>query len=350
VAVSNTTLDRARGFAGGVTQPRNQFLFSASASVPVLAASRWAAVEQARDQIGVADAGSVEVRQQVAVAAAHSYLAVVAARRQVAVAERAVATARAHLDYATARLDAGAGSRLNQVRASQAVFTETSRLENARLGLRTSQEALGVIVAAPGPVDAGAEPSFDAPGAMGESAWRTARPDFMSQAAVQRAAERAVRDSLRDWWPTVTASFDPAYVTPAGLFQPSRTWRLTVAVSQPIFDGGQRAATRRLREVTLDQSRVSLSALEIRARSEVGLAQAAVRSREAAGAAARRAAQDAAEVLRITSAAFEVGATTNLEVIDAQRAARDADTAAELADDALRRARLDLLVALGIFR
>jgi outer membrane protein TolC len=172
----------------------------------------------------------------------------------------------------------------------------------------------------------------------------------MSQAAVQRAAERAVRDSLRDWWPTVTASFDPAYVTPAGLFQPSRTWRLTVAVSQPIFDGGQRAATRRLREVTLDQSRVSLSALEIRARSEVGLAQAAGRSREAAGAAARRAAQDAAEVLRITSAAFEVGATTNLEVIDAPRAARDADTAAELADDALRRARLDLLVALGIFR
>jgi outer membrane protein len=45
-----------------------------------------------------------------------------------------------------------------------------------------------------------------------------------------------------------------------------------------------------------------------------------------------------------------VGATTNLEVIDAQRVARDAETAAAIAEDALRRARLDLLIALGRFK
>ena len=54
-------------------------------------------------------------------------------------------------------------------------------------------------------------------------------------------------------------------------------------------------------------------------------------------------------MLRITTTAFEVGATTNIEVIDAQREARDAETAAALAEDAVRRARLDLLVALGRF-
>jgi outer membrane protein TolC len=54
-------------------------------------------------------------------------------------------------------------------------------------------------------------------------------------------------------------------------------------------------------------------------------------------------------VLRITTSAFEVGATTNLEVIDAQRQARDADAAAALAQDAVQRARLSLLVALGQF-
>jgi hypothetical protein len=36
-------------------------------------------------------------------------------------------------------------------------------------------------------------------------------------------------------------------------------------------------------------------------------------------------------------------------VIDAQRSARDADAAAELAADTVRRARLDLLTALGRF-
>ena len=54
-------------------------------------------------------------------------------------------------------------------------------------------------------------------------------------------------------------------------------------------------------------------------------------------------------MLRITTSAFEVGATTNIEVIDAQRAARDAETAVTQAEDAVRRAKLDLLVALGKF-
>ena len=54
-------------------------------------------------------------------------------------------------------------------------------------------------------------------------------------------------------------------------------------------------------------------------------------------------------MLRITTTAFELGATTNIEVIDAQRSARDTATIAALADDAIRRAKLDLLVALGLF-
>ena len=66
-------------------------------------------------------------------------------------------------------------------------------------------------------------------------------------------------------------------------------------------------------------------------------------------AAARRAAEQANEVVRITDVAFRAGATTNLEVIDAQRRARDAETAAAIAEDRVRQARLDLLVALGLF-
>ena len=38
---------------------------------------------------------------------------------------------------------------------------------------------------------------------MDENAWRTARPDLITQAAIQRAAERVVKDSWRDWFPDV---------------------------------------------------------------------------------------------------------------------------------------------------
>jgi len=40
--------------------------------------------------------------------------------------------------------------------------------------------------------------------------------------------------------------------------------------------------------------------------------------------------------VRITDVAFREGATTNIEVIDAQRRARDAETAAAIAEDAVR--------------
>lgn len=348
-SLGTVTLDSSRGFEGNTTQPQHQVTVGAEVTVPVLAASRWAAVRQSRDQIEVATLSVAEVRQQIAVATAQAYLAVIAGHRQVEVEARALENARAHLDYAQKRLAGGAGTRLNELRAAQFVSSTDARVETARLGLRRSQEALGVLLVENGPVDVDGEPTFDTAGATDEAQWMAARPDIRFQQSVTRAAERVLRDSRLDWWPTAGAVFSPQLVGPAGLFQPSRTWRLSVSFSQPIFEGGQRRATARLRQLTLDQSRLALTDTEIRARSEVRMAQAALDSFERSLASNRLAATQATEVLRITTAAFEVGATTNIEVIDAQRSARDAETVAVLAEDTVRRARLDLLVAIGRF-
>ena len=65
--------------------------------------------------------------------------------------------------------------------------------------------------------------------------------------------------------------------------------------------------------------------------------------------AARDAARLAQRAMELANIAYQAGATTNLEVIDAARSARDADTAAAQAEDLARQARLDLLVASGRF-
>lgn len=353
LGVTNSTLDRERGFSGQVSQPQNQFTFAGNVNMTVLAPARWAAVAQARDQVDVARTQTGEVRQQVAVAAAQTYLAVISQRRLVEITTRSLESARAHLQYAQSRLAAGAGTRLNELRASQSVSADEVRLENARLALRRAQEALGVILAEDGPVDAGAEPVLEAPpgGAVieGDTAWMAGRPDVTRQTAQVQAARRVIDDSRRDWYPTGSISLDPQYVTPAGIFQPSRSWRLTLSFSQPLFDGGQRRSTRALRQTTVDALTLGLTLLQIEARAEVRLAQASVESAQRALGAATRAAEQANEVLRITTVVFEVGAATNIEVIDAQRAARDAEAVAAQTEDALRQARLDLLVALGRF-
>jgi outer membrane protein len=347
--LSTSILDSGRGFDDLVVQPRTQTLLSANASVPLLAASQWAAATQARDQIDIARLSVTDVRKEIASATAQAYLAIIAAQRQIEVVLLARETAQAHLEYAQKRLAGGAGTRLNELRAAQEVAGDEARLEITRLAARRAQEALGVLTATDGPVDAAAEPMFEVPTIADEPTWMAARPDLQLFAATQRAAERTSRDSFKDYFPTVFASFDPQAVTPSGLFQPSRTWRLTFSASQSIFDGGQRKGMARVREADAASSRFQLTSAQIQARSEVRMAQEDVRATERALDSIRLAAQHAQDVLSITNTAFQAGATTNLEVIDAQRSARDSQAAAAIGEDAVRRARLDLLIALGRF-
>jgi outer membrane protein TolC len=345
----NTLIDTERGQNGVVTQPRDQVSLSANVNVPVLALSRWAAAAQAKEQIEVANLGTADFRRQIGVATAQAYLAVITQRRQVDLSLRALQTAQDHLDYANRRLQSGAGTRLNQLRAAQEVSADEARVEVIRLSVLRSQEALGVLMAANGPVDAAAEPALDIPATVDETTWMAARTDVRLQTATQRAFEHVWKDSSKDWFPTGIASFDPQGVTPSGAFTPSRGWRFTLSLSQPIFDGGQRKGLRTVREASARASELALTSIQIQARSDVRLAQEVVRSNERALVSLRLSAQQAQEVLNISEVAFVAGATTGLEVIDAQRTARDADAAAEIAADAVRRARLDLLTALGLF-
>jgi outer membrane protein TolC len=266
----------------------------------------------------------------------------------VEVDQRALDSARAHLDYAQKRLEGGAGSRLNQVRAAQAVTNDEARLENTKLALRRAQEALGVLMAEDGPVDASGVPSFDVPPPAADAEAAASRPDLRAQAATVDAARRVLNDAWKVLLPSAAVSFTPQYITPAGLFQPSKTWRLVFTISQDLFDARPKTE-RALRTVLLQRAQYAQTAAEIQARSEIRVAREAAASNERALASARLSADQANDVVRISTAAFEVGATTNLEVIDAQRSARDAETDATSAEDGVRRAQLELLVALGRF-
>jgi HAE1 family hydrophobic/amphiphilic exporter-1 len=345
----NTTLDGDRGFDGLIVQPQNQWQFAPNVSYPLVAATRWAERVQQMDRVAMASLAVEDTRRQVAITVASAYLAVVGLTRQVEVQQRALDTSRAQRDFTEKRLAAGAGSRLNALRAAQLVAMDESMLELAQLAVRRAQEALGVAMNAPGPIDALGEPAFEVPRDVEPLLAIRSRTDYRLGVAQRDLSARIVRDSSRDWWPTATVSFDPQYIAPAGLFQPSGTWRFTLALSQPIYDGGLRRARLRQREADVKQNEVALQQVEVRARAEVRTAQAAVASQERALDRARVAAQHAREVLQITVVAFEAGASTNIEVIEAQRAARDLDSAVAVAEDRVRQARLDLLVALGRF-
>ena len=177
----------------------------------------------------------------------------------------------------------------------------------------------------------------------------SARADLRLLTAEQRAAQNVLKGSSKDWWPTVTMNFDPQYLTPSGLFQRSKTWRLSFELKQTFYNGGERAGVQVERQANAQTADFALAQRQIQARAEVRNARAAVEAYERVLSSARLAAEQANEVLKITITAFDAGASTNIEVIEAQRAARDVGTALAQAEDALRQAQFDLLVALGRF-
>jgi outer membrane protein len=140
----------------------------------------------------------------------------------------------------------------------------------------------------------------------------------------------------------------PQYVTPAGFFEPARTWRALFQLQIPIYDGTL-GGVKRMRIAEREAVKHRLEALKDEARSELRMAQEAVRRSEQIVASTRQAAESAAEALGITEIAYRAGATTNIEVVQAQQAARNAEITSAVAEDRLRQSRLDLLVALGQF-
>jgi outer membrane protein TolC len=120
-------------------------------------------------------------------------------------------------------------------------------------------------------------------------------------------------------------------------------------LSVPLFDAGQRQGLKLERQAAVDVSRAAFTRAMTTARSEVRTAREAVASAERELATARAGADQARQVVDIVNVSFRAGAATNIEVVDAQRRARNADLAVAVAEDTLRRARLELLTAAGRF-
>jgi len=357
-SIQTTTLNKGVEFQGATVQPRTQLNASLTLDQPIVAAAAWARRAQAKDNVQIAELSGVETRRQIALATADAYLSILAELRVLEGNNRARDTARAHFDLAAQLEQQGTGSRLNALRAQQQVSTFERQLESASLAVYRAREALGVLLVANGPVDAIDEPSFALPpdaSALGSTNVDLApvllqsRPDLRLFSSQRQAAQRVLSDSSKDRWPSLDAVFLPQTIRPAAFFSEANSWRFMLQASIPVFDSGQRSSLRTQRRAALDVAQASLAGALTQASSQVRAAREAVASGERSLASARAAADQGQQVVNIVNVSFRAGAATNIEVIDAERSARDADTAVAAAEDTLRRARLDLLLALGRF-
>jgi outer membrane protein TolC len=334
------------------TAPQESNNENLSLTAPLLAPSRWYQWSHAADQLDLAKASERDVRRTVSLSAARAYLTIISQKRAIEVSRRAVNTAAAHFDYARTRRQGGVGNALDEARAEQLLATAQAQLESALAGLTRAQEALGIAAGASGPLDARAEPDLTGgPPTPDEGTQEAeqARTDVLLARRRAEAAHRVTRDSWADWMPTLNLNAQVYRQDPATSTVPSNGWQVQLVLSLPIFEGGLRVGQRQERSALEAEARAQLDGTLQQARSDVRVAYDNLRHNAAALDQSRLAADRAGTALTIVEEAFKAGATTSLDVIDAERTARDADSAAVVAEDAVRQSRLDLLAAVGKF-
>jgi outer membrane protein TolC len=349
-----TRLDNDRtANLGGVNRVlvgRDSLGANVTLSVPLVSAPAWVRASQAGDSVKVAMGSKADARRQIVISTARAYLTIVSQSRVVAVDDEAVRVARAHYEFAHTRLTGGVGNRIDEVRAAQQLATATTQLESAYFGLARSREALGVLLGVAGPVDVSEEPELPKMPPMATALDLATRRSDVNVADLRvRAADQVKSGDWAYYMPSLVGQFQPFYQNPATLTQPETGWQAFLVLSLPFYDGGLRYGLAEEHAALAAEARAQLDGIVRQAKSDVRTAYEELRRADAALQSAHNAARLAKESLDLATLAYRAGATTNLEVIDAERQARDAATADAIAEDAARQARLDLLVACGAF-
>ena len=152
-----TRLDHDRTLTGAsgtqVISPADQVNANLLLTVPLVAPPRWVQWSQAKENVEVARMSAADVRRQLALVTARTYLEIIAQHHVVEVSQRARDSARAHYQFAHQRFAGGWGTRLDEVRAAQEVATDESQLQASVASLARLREALGVLMALDHPVD-----------------------------------------------------------------------------------------------------------------------------------------------------------------------------------------------------
>jgi outer membrane protein len=343
-----TRLDNARRLGTNTLAAENQISANLTLAVPLLAPQRWVQWSQSKANVGATEAGNQDARRSVALATARAYLAVVSQKRVVEINARALATDRAHFDYTHTRLVGGVGNRVDDVRAAQQVASDEAQLEASYTGLARAREALAVLVGEAQPLDVYDDVSLASSSTDPEAAIAQ-RQDVAAANARLRLAEKVKRESWADYTPSLSGQFIPFYQNPPSVSTPETGWQALLVLSFPLVEGGLRRGQSQERAALVAEARSQYEGLLRQTRSDIRVAVEEIRRADNAMKSAASAARLAREALDLANRAYHAGATSNIEVIDAERRARDADTAAVVAEDTVRQARLDLLAAAGQF-
>ncbi len=280
---------------------------------------------------------------------AKAYLAVLSAQAEREVIETRRKTAEQFVADVKAKLEAQTATELDRLRAESeflAVIPDSLQADaqvkraqevlNGQLGLDPRTQIVLEALGLPEPTGkpAGAE--------------RSELAQLKQQEAMYRANEKIIISDLR---PKVDLSASYGYQAGKtdNLFQvPYDAWRVSVTMKFPIFDGLRSSGKRAQNTAQLEQVKQSRIDRERSVAIEQSTADRELEKAIALNEAARKAHDAALEALRVSRDSFDQGLITSLDLLQAERAERQAESQRLRAELGLWSARFDQRRSLGL--
>lgn len=280
---------------------------------------------------------------------AGAYLAVLAAQAELEVVEARRKTAEQFVSDVKARLESQSATELDRLRAESellAVIPEALQAEgqvkramevlNGQLGLDPKAP---ILLAPLGLPEAGARPA---------GVQRSELAQLQQQEAMYRANAKIITSDLRPKF-DLSASYGYQAGKTDNLFkEPYDTWKVSVTMKFPIFDGLRSSGKRAQNTAQLEQVKQMRVDRERSIAIEQSSADRDLEKAIALDEAARRAHDATAEALRMSRESFDQGLITSLDLLQAERAERQAESQRRRAELGLWAARFAQRRALGL--
>jgi outer membrane protein len=324
----------------------------ASADYEIFSVRKFTEISRSKAELESAMAGELEQRFQSALETESSYYDVLVNEELARVAQERAARAREGLGVARARVVSGAAVQTDSLQLVLELIraqVDSLRQHNA---LRTAQLELARRVGASGPV--GAVPSDTLPPtqlplSLSEAlqAALDQGPQYRAAVADERAAAAALRAQRGDYLPTLSVGAQhqryDTQIFPAG----ENITSVTFTLSYPLWDNGQREIEASQARVNRDVARTIREDMERVVRRDVTESYDTYHTARAAMDLAVVGVSVAQQNYRMQQLRYQAGATTILDLLDAQVSLAEAEAGVVEARNAVRLALARLEAVLG---
>jgi len=294
-----------------------------TASWSVLSPRSWATLRVAREGQDLAELSVEQLRQGLLLGTAQAWYAASMTGALVTLQDEQISAAQQQLEVAEKRLAAGAGLRIDVVRARTDLAQAQQDLLGAQLANESARDGLGVLTGLGGAPEPGVAGELILPSARDEALVDHAlaqRQDLALSRASVDMARASLGMSRSQWMPSVDLAWQGSYAFTEpgemGSDDPTR-WTAVASLNVPLYNHrlvGDIAE----RKAELRQAELKLEDAELQAAQAVRQALRDQRTSAAAVDLAVERAELAREALELTETAFVSGAGSSFEVSDAR--------------------------------